>query len=105
MNAHLFDSAGAEVYADVRLVSRNRVAITFDTGVVVETDAVVGADRVDVMCLATLRRVAALEIQRGRAAQPGGEHQQRGHEHQRNQKRAQQHGAKVAPRRAGRQSP
>ena len=49
----------------------------------------------------------ALDIQRAHRAQPGGEHEQRGHEHQKHQgeqKRA-GHGRKVAPTRRGRQSP
>lgn len=102
MIALVVDAREREVYAHVRLASAGRFAITFETGVTIEADAHEGVQGLVVEDLSALQRAAA---ERVGATQPGAEHQQRGHEHQRNQKRAQQHGAKVAPRRAGRQSP
>lgn len=46
----------------------------------------------------------ALDIQRVRGAQPGGEHEQRGHEHQGQQRQKSRHAAKVRRSDTGKES-
>lgn len=93
--ACLTDYAGREVYARVARVAATRYAITWDTGITTETDAIANARGIVVVDLSTLHRVAALDIQRVRGAQPGGEYEQRGHEHQGEQRQKSRHARKV----------
>lgn len=101
MIALVVDEREREVYARVHIASAGRFAITFETGATIEADAHEGVRGLVVEDLPALQRASAPRVRRAQRRGEGREGQD-GQQHEQHHAR---HGAKVAPRRRGRQSP